>query len=437
MKISVIGLGKLGYPMAEFLSSSGLSINCYDNDEKHVLKLKKKNHTFLEFEKGLEVFKSNGNDLNYFLDIQKALIDTDICFVTVPTPSNTDGSFSNNYILSVLDDISKFLKKRKIAQNPFVININSTVMPGSVDKEFIPFLEKKGFKNNHDFTFIYNPYYVALGDVISGLENPDLILIGCEDYYSKNLIKKIYNVIYTEEKYIYLNFYESELTKLLVNSYLTLKISFSNMVKDLNISNLNVDISKILNAVGSDTRVGKKFLKPGGPFSGPCLPRDTIALNRYSKTENYKNFLSNSVVETNKNSLNNLKLELHKFYKNGFDSITFCGIGYKSHTPSLEESFIIDLMEYCETIKMKVYYYDPYIVQKIEFGKRILENQIGDYSSLLFLPYTDKRFQKYVDSNQYVFDIWYQLNGKNILRSFDHFKNIDQKNKVINLKKNN
>ena len=127
MKICVIGLGKLGYPMAEFLSSSGLSINCYDKNEKTVLKLIQGEND-LKFEKGLENLRSNGNKLVFNLKILDALKDTDICFITVPTPSNSDGSFSNKFILEVLKEISDHLKLKKDIKSPYIININSKIV---------------------------------------------------------------------------------------------------------------------------------------------------------------------------------------------------------------------------------------------------------------------------------------------------------------------
>ena len=160
MKISLIGLGKLGYPMAEFLSSSALSINCYDKNEKLVLDLIN-GRNYLEFENGLRNYINNGNKLNFHLKIQDCLKGSSIVFITVPTPSNKDGSFSNKYIIEVLDEISTYLKKNK-QENPYLININSTVSPGSIKKYFIPYLENKGLKNTEDFALIYNPYFVAL-----------------------------------------------------------------------------------------------------------------------------------------------------------------------------------------------------------------------------------------------------------------------------------
>ena len=177
--------------MAEFLSSSALSIDCYDKNEKLVLDLKNKK-SYLEFETGLQNYINNGNKLNYHLKIQDCLKGSSIVFITVPTPSNSDGSFLNDYIIDVLKEISIYLTKNK-QQNPYLININSTVSPGSINKDFIPYMKKQGLKNNEDFAFIYNPYFVALGDVIKGLENPDMVLIGCENQYAK---KKNFRIVW-------------------------------------------------------------------------------------------------------------------------------------------------------------------------------------------------------------------------------------------------
>ena len=276
MRLCVIGLGKLGYPMAEFLSSSGLHINCYDKNEKHLLDLKNGN-PYLKFEKDLERYRKNNNDLNYLININDALKNTEICFITVPTPSLIEGNFDNSYILKVLENISEYLKNNS-KNKPYIININSTVMPGSFKNELIPYMEKKGLKKDIDFSFLYNPYFVALGDVIQGLENPDFVLVGSDNHQAKNKLKDIYNKIYKKNITTDLNLEEAEYVKLLINSYLTLKISFSNMVKMICNFNENIDVSTILKIIGLDSRIGQKYLKAGGPFSGPCLPRDVEAL---------------------------------------------------------------------------------------------------------------------------------------------------------------
>ena len=201
MSICVIGLGKLGYPMAEFLSSSGESINCYDINEKHVLSLSK-GESYLEFENGLEKFSKNGNDLNYFLKLEDSLKNTDICFVTVPTPSDEKGSFKNEFILKVLDQISDYIITDGKRNKPYIININSTVMPYSFKEVFVPFMKQKGLIDSKDYSFIYNPYFVALGEVVKGLENPDIVLIGNNSKQALNHLISIYIKIYDNENVI-------------------------------------------------------------------------------------------------------------------------------------------------------------------------------------------------------------------------------------------
>jgi len=402
--------------MAEFLSSSALSINCYDKNEKLVLDLIN-GRNYLEFENGLRKYVNNGNKLKLHLKIQDCLKDSSIVFITVPTPSNNDGSFSNKYIIKVLNEISIYIKKNK-RENPYLININSTVSPSSINKDFIPYLEKKGLKNNIDFALIYNPYFVALGDVIKGLENPDLVLIGCENNYAKKKILELYNTIYDFDKYTILKFEEAEITKLLVNSYLTLKISFSNMVKDLSEKLYNVNSKKILNAIGSDSRIGKKYMQPGGPYAGPCFPRDNQALINFSKSVNYKNELNKGIVKTNQLTLENLKSQLDIIKEKNFSSIFFAGIGYKPNTPSLESSFILELMKYCKKINLSFYYYDRYIDEKIELGKRALElENFKKYSDIIFLPYIDRQFNKINNKKGIIWDIWCQIEGPNVIRN--------------------
>ncbi|WP_440657117.1 nucleotide sugar dehydrogenase [Candidatus Pelagibacter sp. HIMB1509] len=418
MSILVIGLGKLGYPMAEFLSSSQLNIKAYDIDKNLINKLKRGINP-IPNEKAIESYINNGNKINFFSDLRKAFENTEICFITVPTPSLKNKSFDNKYILRSLSIIAKLIKKRNAdQQNPYIININSTVSPGSINNTIIPFLEGKGLINNIDFAIIYNPYFVALGDVVRGLESPDLVLIGCENKFAKRFILEIYEKIYKSKDYNFLNFLEAEATKLLINSFLTLKISFSNMVKNSFNDEKRVNVGKILNVVGKDSRIGFKYIKSGGPYSGPCLPRDTLALKAFSKNNKYNNLLADAAHKTNLLSLNYLKkdLELIKFTEK--KSIVFAGIGYKSNTPSLEETFILPLIDHLKKKNLKVFYFDEYIDTKIKGVKKIQMKDIEKYSNLVFLSYTDSKFNYFSKKNNInVIDIWSQIEGENIFLS--------------------
>lgn len=413
MKICVLGLGKLGYPMAQFLSSSGYTIKCYDSDKNLIKKLQTGINPYKD-EKGLENLKNNNNDIIVLDSIFDALKNTRICFITVPTPSLKNGSFSNKIIKIILSQIANFIKKGNKGKN-YLININSTVSPDSFSKDFIPFMKNKGLKNHIDYSFIYNPYFVALGNVVTGLENPDIILIGCDNEKAKKIILNLYKKIYSNvnfNQFEFLNLKEAELVKLLVNCYLTLKISYSNLVSDISEQSKNINLNKILKKIGLDSRIGNKFLSPGGPFSGPCLPRDNYALKYYFKKKNY---LTDAVIKTNKNAFLRIVNYFKQLRKKGLNSIIFAGLGYKSHTNSLEETFIIDLIKKCNLMNMKTYYFDNYITldekkYKLNFLEKISYKDINKKSKLIFLPYMDKKFFKLQqDYNFYIFDIWHQL----------------------------
>ena len=173
LNINVIGLGKLGYPMACFLSkNNSFNIKGWDINETLIKKLNNKNFNYLPYEKNLKNYKNKKNIL-----IEKNIIDslknTEVSFITVPTPSTKKKDFSNKYLIQAISHIAKYIKNNHIKN--YVININSTVSPGSFDKVIIPLLSKKfKLKLNKDYHLVYNPHFVALGDVVSTLENPDL-----------------------------------------------------------------------------------------------------------------------------------------------------------------------------------------------------------------------------------------------------------------------
>ena len=414
MKISVVGLGKLGYPMAEFLSSSGDIINCYDADKKLIQYLAAGKNP-LHFENELLDFINNGNKLNFFSSLEESIIATDICFITVPTNSLPDNSFDNSIILEVLKEIAPVIKKMK---KKYFININSTVSPGSFDEVFIPFLEKENLQNNVDYSFIYNPYFVALGDVVKNLRYPDYVLIGTDNEEPANFMKQLYTKIYDNLKICNLNFKEAELVKLLTNTFLTLKVSYTNLVKNITNNEKNVNVKKVLDTISTDSRIGNKFMSPGGPFSGPCLPRDNQALMAYCKKINAKNYLSNGIVETNDQSKKNIFEDLKILKSKKFKSIGFAGIGYKANSSTIEQSVTFDLLNHAIDLNFEVNLYEKYInytqFEKLKEKINLLSslNELEEKSEVIFLPYKDNNFRYFDNSNKIIWDIWSQVTSK-------------------------
>ena len=440
--ISVIGLGKLGYPMAQFLSSSGAKINCYDKNNLLVNELKINCGEHL-YETGLKNLVNNKNDLIYHKSISDCIFDSEIIYIIVPTPSKLDGSFSNEVIIEILDEIADVILKTK---RSYIININSTVQPGSIEGELIPFLENKGLKNNENFYFLYNPYFVALGSIIRNLEEPDFLLIGSSSIYASKKISKFYKLLYKNPKIRLLKFKEAELTKILVNTYLTTKISFSNFVKNLCKDFDDISDLKVLESLGLDNRIGAKFMHPGGPYSGPCLPRDNLSIKKFCIDNNIQNSFSDEVQKINHNTLENLYKTISRL-KNEFKikSFGFLGLGYKANTQCFEESYSIKMMNFLESLKIKVFYYDPYLVetfnaQKVDSYEKLIFN-----SDIIFLSYVDQHFNPIhqIKHEKNIWDLWYHFSESrynNIFHKDSDFKRFDvntndKDEKIIKFKK--
>ena len=365
MKINVIGLGKLGFPMAKFLSSSNYKIQAFDINNEITNLIRNKPHEYLKYELNLNKKKYSKNKILVFDTILESLSGTSISFLTVPTPSTAKGDFSNQYIISVLSGIAKYIKENYKSKNPYLININSTVSPGSINGTLVNYMYKYGLKNNIDYQFIYNPYFVALGEVINNLERPNFILIGTNDEYANKKITSIYKKIYKKPDFKFLSIEEAELTKILLNCYVTTKISFTNFVNEIATnSNIN-DCSKILKTLGSDSRIGLEYFNKGGPYSGPCFPRDNIALINYCKKINANSSIPKSTEIINNKVIKNYKKNIVKLRKK-FNSIAFLGIGYKKNTDCIDHSIALKLMSEAYRVGFKIYFYDKYSAYEIK-----------------------------------------------------------------------
>lgn len=451
MKINLIGLGKLGYPMSLFLSSSGFKINCFDKDNSIYQKIKDGN--YLPYEENLSDFNEYKKNLFYYDNIQSSFIDTNISFITVPTPSKADGSFSAYAVKLVLDEIGIYLKNNNRNKDPYIINICSTVSPYSCNNELIPYLENKyNLKEGADFVLVYNPYFVALGSVVKTLINPDFVLIGTKNISHIKSLMNIYNSVYTKDvKYKILSLTEAEITKIFVNTFLTLKISFSNYVQLLSFKDQDLSASKILDAIGEDKRVGKKFLQPGFPYGGPCLPRDNSAVINFSNKINIDNSLNKSSEVINNIFIQTLYGQIDFLIANNIENISFIGLGYRSNTDCVEDSVSLKLIDYCLENNFQVLLYDFYIKKNYKNLKKFTNfEEFLSSSDIIFIPYKDKKFNQLLNFNRkpiVVLDYFNQFNeGNDNIKITNNLKNIDldfikkehikkDKNKIINLKK--
>lgn len=339
MSISVIGLGKLGLCTAACFAGEGLDVMGYDNNPDNITKLNC-GECYID-EPGLKEKLGEVFDKKFRVtsDIYYAVFKSNSSFIIVPTPSKENGFFSNDAIMDVLEKMSPALKETTMFH---VVNIVSTVMPGSCHK-FVRFLENEtGKKCGVDFGLTYNPEFIAIGTVIRNFMHPDMVLIGGSDEKSIGIIANCYSTFC--HNIHGMSLINAELAKLSLNCFLTMKISFANELAALceKITGANVDA--ITNAIGDDHRVGDKFLKAGLGFSGPCLGRDTVALLALSEQCGYYAKIPQASNRINSEVISRI---INKIIMNTDPNtiIDIYGSSYKSGTKLTEGSQSIVLKE--------------------------------------------------------------------------------------------
>ncbi len=398
MKISVIGLGKLGLPFAFFLSSKKYKVLGFDINEKIDEEIKKnKNNLEPKLNKYIKKYKNN---FKFEKNVKNLINQTDITFLVLPTPSLKNGSFSNDYIIHFLKIICPHLKNKKNKNH--IIVITSTVSPGSCEEIYIPYLKKRGLKNNIDFSLIYNPHFIAQGTTIYNLENPDLLLLGSDNDKAYRIIKKFYMKIYKSKIFKKTSLREGEISKIAINSFITSKISFANYISELCETSKNTDAEKVLDVVGQDKRINHRYLKIGTKFSGPCFPRDNKALSHYSKKQKIQSIIPDKNDSINKIQTKRLMKILKKLIGiNKNQKIGICGFTYKKDTNIVKDSQGYDLLKLINNSSLKynkINIFDNFLEQKHikSTNKKIelIENKTKfiKESNIIFIMYHYDRF---------------------------------------------
>jgi UDPglucose 6-dehydrogenase len=333
--ISVCGLGKLGACIAATYAARGLPVVGIDIDPE---KIQKVNAGRPPVDEPLlaETIASAQGRLRA-TDNPAEAVQTDVSFFIPPSPSLPDGSFSNEYLLKAMQPIARAVRDAGKKGHMFVCS--STTTPGAVDGVLIPMLEKEtGWKCGSDFHVCYNPEFIALGNVINGLLEPDMVLIGESDPESGAALEALYrSYVRNKCRIARMSIISAELTKISVNSYITMKISFTNQLRMIAGQFPKADINHILDAIGTDTRIGKKYLRPGLSFGGPCFPRDNRLLAYAAREVGMEAPLAEASDRTNELTKVNLLEKVRAAVPTG-SIVLILGISYKPDTYITEES---------------------------------------------------------------------------------------------------
>ncbi len=322
------------------------------------------------FETHLEGYlRKNKERIGATLDYEEAALNSDITFIVVPTPSNENDDFSMKYVAKAGEKVGRALKDKS---GFHLIVLTSTVTPGSTQNQLLPVLEKNsGKKCGINFGLCYNPEFIALGNVIDDILNPDFVLIGESDKKSGDILETFYNNICLNNPPVKrMSIINAEITKIALNTYVTTKISYANMLAELceKIPGANVDV--VTDALGSDTRIGHKYLKGALGYSGPCFPRDNRAFIYTAKKFGVSLPIAKATDEINRRQVPRL-LEriLSVLPKAG--RITVLGVSYKPNTNVAEESQGLELAKVLSEKGIPVSVYDP---KAMEEANKVLNN---------------------------------------------------------------
>ncbi|MBV1900913.1 MAG: nucleotide sugar dehydrogenase, partial [Kordiimonadaceae bacterium] len=356
-KISVVGLGKLGAPLAAVMAQVGHEVWGMDLNPEAVKKINEGLAPVQEPQLQDFIAQSAGR-LRATCDMAEAISATDITFVIVPTPSQQDGSFSNEYIVAALTAVGESLRAKT---GYHLVVISSTVMPGSMDSEISEALAHASGKviGSPDLGLCYNPEFIALGNVINNMQHPDFLLIGESDPRAGNLLESLHaSVCQNTPAYHRMNFVNAEITKISVNTYVTTKISYANMLAEVCENLPGADVDVVTDAVGSDSRIGKKYLKGAIGYGGPCFPRDNKAFAVMAERLGAAGDIAVATDSINDRQVDRMVNIIGKHAAKGA-CVAVLGLAYKPDTPEVEQSQGIQLCERLKALGFDVYAHDP------------------------------------------------------------------------------
>lgn len=356
IKPCVVGLGKLGLPLAAVIAEAGFQTIGMDKDAKLVNDLLNNSHNSPEPNLN-SLIAQNRTNLD-FVDTFEATKDCNIYFLIVPTPSMADGKFDNKFLLSA---ISGLLKSWVNLSGEKSLIIVSTVMPGTSVDILLPLIRTWESQNQYKLKvdLLYSPEFIALGSVIYNLKNPDMTLIGCESELSTKLFLQVMEKITMgKPKTEILSLTEAEIVKIMVNCFVTMKISFANFIGEISNVLPGINKYKISEALGMDTRIGRKYLRPGLGFAGPCFPRDNRALIAFSEEKGLKASLSLATDEINERQPINI-INIFEQYFPAANSAVVVGITYKPNSKVIDESQTLKVAKMLKDRILEVKLYDP------------------------------------------------------------------------------
>ncbi|HEV2833229.1 MAG TPA: UDP-glucose/GDP-mannose dehydrogenase family protein [Hanamia sp.] len=382
MNIAVIGTGYVGLVTGTCFAESGNIVTCVDIDEKKIKKLSGGQVTI--YEPGLEkIFERNAKEgrLQFTTSLEEGIKNARIIFLALPTPPNGDGSADLKYVLGVAKNIGALLQRGDYK----VIVDKSTVPVGTADRvrnTLLQSLSERKVDNAEElFDVVSNPEFLREGVAVEDFMKPNRVVIGASSERAQKLLGELYAPFVRQgNPIIFMDERSAELTKYAANAFLATKISFMNEVAQM-CERLGADVDMVRKGIGSDDRIGKRFLFPGIGYGGSCFPKDVQALSKSAQQADYNFRILEAVMAVNENQKVHLIPKLISYFKNDIRGkrIALWGLAFKPNTDDIREAPSLKLIQELMAKGATLVAYDPEAMENVknEIGDKIIfaENQ--------------------------------------------------------------
>ena len=369
MNISIVGTGYVGLVSGACFAELGAKVFCIDTDQEKIDKLH--NGIIPIYEPGLEDLvnrNAKAGRLLFSTDLSESINDVEMLFIAVGTPPGEDGSADMSHVLAVAKKIGENLEKYLLVVTKSTVPVGSSrLVRNSIEKE----LKKRGI--DLEFDVASNPEFLKEGAAIDDFMKPDRVVVGVESERARELMTKLYApMLLSNFRVIFMDIPSAEMTKYAANAMLATRISFMNEIANL-CEKVGADVSMVRKGIGSDTRIGSKFLYPGAGFGGSCFPKDVKALIRTGKDHDSPLTLLESVEAINERQKKVLFRKFSVYYKGDVKGkrAAIWGLSYKPGTDDMREAPALTLISQLLEAGCSVRAYDP--VAMDEARKRLGE----------------------------------------------------------------
>lgn len=371
MKIVIVGTGYVGLVTGTCFAEAGVNVTCIDVDEIKIENLK--NGIIPIYEPGLDVMISRNiqkGRLSFSTRLKDNFRETDVVFIAVGTPPDEDGSADLKYVLDVAREIGKYL------DHYMVVVTKSTVPVGTAKQVKATIQEELNLRGiDQAFDVASNPEFLKEGNAIEDFMKPDRIVIGIENNMAESVLKRLYKpFLLNGHPLIFMDIPSAEMTKYTANAMLATRISFINDIANL-CEIVGADVNQVRKGIGSDSRIGTKFLYPGVGYGGSCFPKDVKALIKTAKDNNYPLRILQAVEDVNELQKGMLFNKILDFFKEDIRGRTFgiWGLSFKPQTDDMREAPSLAIIEKLLNAGSRVKAYDPVAMGE---ARRILGNAI-------------------------------------------------------------